>query len=579
MSAGNLTAEPIVIVRLEQPRCALSHAQLPCQASGVPCYNTFSTCQDRENYTAGPTLDLYFGLPGQSPPADELQILPFLARWPTTTAARVNLSGSDRRVNPLGIRASADIRFLDSGHDDQLVDPYRDQRGGDPERTGSFWGKWFARNTFGRLKMRVSIFEGFAGEPLSQMTHRLYFADEFDFTGEEIVTLKCRDLFAQAAESTAPVVSPGELAEDLSETATTLRLAQATLEDYPASGTLRINEECLTYSGISLAPDGFLDVTITARGTDGTEVEEHEAEDQVQECFRLDNLTPDEALSALYAFTPVPAIYLPSDDWRAEAGEFLSSYRLNGLVTEPEPVDRLLGRVLEMVQGIHWWDEQSQTAPFQAIKPLIDVPTLLTEGENILAGSISVRDYPDRRVSRVYVYYGLRNATEDWDEPENYRRVQAELDLSLEDDNAFGAPATRRLFAPFIDSTAVAFETASRILRRYREGARELTFAVSERDGNDLPVGRIVRVRWFRVQNTEGLPDTRLWIITSRKADRARRRVIYTAEDATLAGVIVRIAENSVGDYVGDGSDPFGVAWISDNDGFLPNGDPGFTIE
>lgn len=578
MSASNLTAEPIVIVRLEQPRCILSHGLAPCTALGTPCYNTFSTCEDRPNYTEGATLDLYFGLPGQPKPTDDIQVLPFLADAPETTAARVNISGADRRVNPLGIRASATIRFYDSAHDDQRVDPYRDVRGGDPEKLGTFWSKWYARNTFGRSRMRVSIFEGFAGDALADMVHRLYFADKFDMSGEGRVTLTCKDVFAQAADAKAPRPSPGELHIDLNQTDMSLRLARATLADYPASGTLRINNECMTYSAVAEASDGFLDVTLTARGTDGTEASDHEAEDPVQECLRLENLTPDAALLALYAFTPVSLDYLPSSDWLAEAAQHQGAYRLDGLVTEPTDVDRLIGRVLETVQGVHWWDDENKQARYLAIKPLSDVPRLLTEDENLIAGTVRLRDFPERRVSRVYVYHTPRDATEDVEERSNYSRVTASIDPDAEASLAYGEPALREIFAPYLRVEPVAFEGATRILRRYREGVRELQFAVPDRDGS-LQVGDMIRVRHHRVQKTDGTLDLRLWMITSRKPVRSDRRVIYTAEDAVLAGQVTLIAEDSVGNYIGDGSDPAGVGWISDDNGLLPNGDPGFTIE
>ena len=205
MTSKPFHAEPIVIVRIEQPFCALAHGVAPCTATGAPCYNTFSTCDDKVNFTDGPTLDLYFGIPGQGRPRDEIMILPFLGGWPETSPARVNVSGADRRVNPLGLRATAKIPFRDAPHSDLLVDPYRGSRAGDPMKRGTFWSKWLARNLFGKSGMQVSIFEGFAGDALADMTHRLYICDAVDFSGEEVVVMKCRDILAKAADGTPKI--------------------------------------------------------------------------------------------------------------------------------------------------------------------------------------------------------------------------------------------------------------------------------------------------------------------------------------------------------------------------------------
>ncbi|MGK7753783.1 hypothetical protein [Roseovarius sp. C03] len=574
------SAEPIVIVRVEQPSCALSHGVAPCGATGEPCFNTFSTCGARDDHVEGATLDLYFGIPGQGAPSDEIMILPFLAAPPSTSPSRVNVSGSDRRINPLGLRATASITFRDAPHTDFLVDPYRAERSYDPLGQGTFWSKWLVRNKYGKAGMRVSIFEGFAGDALADMVRRVYLCDSVDFSGAETVQMKCRDVLSKAADEKAqcPPISKGELASDLSAGAMSFSIAYAVEGDYPPSGTLRIGSECLTYSAIAEGANGTLDVTVSARGTDGTEASDHDAEDRVQECFRFADVTPDEGLAALYGFTTIPAEYLPLDDWAAEAGQYLSAYRLRGLVTEPTAVEELVGEVLEQVQAFQWWDELRQEVRFMAVRPLVEDPITLDEDRHLVAGTVQVRDFPDRRVSRVYVYFDPTDPTQGVESEENYRRVTGSLDLPSEGEKEFGEKAIRKIFARFLNSSAVALETTSRILARYKEGAREIKFAVSDKDGA-LGVGDVVKIRYHRLQAVTGAPEVRLWIVTSRDPRPRERRVYYTAEDATLAGQLLGIAADTVGDYTGDGSDPFGVAWISDASGLLPNGDPGMTIQ
>ena len=67
-------------------------------------------------------------------------------------------------------------------------------------------------------------------------------------------------------------------------------------------------------------------------------------------------------------------------------------------------------------------------------------------------------------------------------------------------------------------------------------------------------------------------------MITSAEDDLFSGKARYVAEDATLAGYIYVIVANGTGDYVGDGTDQFNGAFISDNNGQYSNGDPGAKI-
>jgi len=580
--ADPFAAEPITIVRLSQRRCGLTFAQAPCSAEpGSPCYNTFSTCPVQQDYVEDRPLYLYFGIPGQGVPSDDLLILPLLATPPSTSPARVNISGADRRINPLGVRAAATITFLDMPHSDFLVDPYLNQRAVDPLTVGTFWGRWFARNTFSRSGMDVSIFQGFAGQSLSEMVHRIYVSESIDFSSRNSVTMRVLDILSKTAEENAliPPVSPGELFEPIDDdpASLSLKVHRANLTDYPPAGSLRVNDEIMTYSGISEA-DSVLTFDLIARAADRTEIAAHEVEDRVQECFRLTDERPDLGLAAIYEFTTVNPAHLPLSDWAAEANQFLTAYRLDMLLTSPTPVEDILGEVLEQIQAFQVWDDVAHEILFKAVRPLTKTPRRLTEKNHLVTNSVSVRDFPERRVSRVYVYFAPRSPIASRTDEDNYRRVQANLDLPKEDPKAYGEPAIRRIFARFTTSAAVAFETASRILTRYAFGSREISFSVSDKD-NDIQIGEVIEVEARQVQKVDGTLEPRLWIVTSREYDHTSRQVHFIAEDATLSGRIFFIAEDTVVDWIGDGTDAEGVAWISDNQGFLPDGATGFLIQ
>ncbi|MDW4550888.1 hypothetical protein R5H32_16115 [Defluviimonas sp. D31] len=576
------TAEPITIVRLAQPRCARTFGVAPCTATGEACFNTRATCRDPANFSGTATLDLWFGAPGAGRPSDDLYLLPLLVSV-STSPAKLNVSGADRGANPLGIRGTATIRLRDMAHNDRLVDPYLATRSYDPLTRGTFWGKWSRRNLYGRAGMIVTVYEGYAGDALAAMTRRTYVAESLDASGADLVTLRARDLLSKASDekALAPRPSPGELAADITAAQTTLSVSGATTADYAASGTLRIGDEVMKYSARTLnGGTGLLDFTISARGSDKTTAEEHKSGDRVQQCLRFSSLAVDAALAALYqGYTTIPTAYLDLAAWAAEAADHLTAYSVTGLVTDPTPVKDLIGEICEQAQVMQWWDERAALVKMRAIAPLDAEPRRVTEAEHILAESVALREFPDRRVSQVWVYYDPRDPTANPRAAESYRRAQVSAELTLEGADLFGDPAIRTVFARFINSTPVALETSARILSRYKNGATEIAFSVTDKDG-DLEVAEVVKIRHHLIQDATGAPQERLWVITSADRRHRERRVTYTAEDATLAGTLYRICANTVPDYRGDGSDPFDAAFVSiTSTGLLPNGDPGMTIQ
>lgn len=574
--------KPVKIVRIDQPACAHVFGSAPCAATGEACYQTRASCRDAANYAqgAGSELALYFGEEGARAPADVPYLLPLLVGV-SSSPTKINLSGADRNANPLGVRARATIQFRDVSHNDRLVDPYGATRSYDPMTRGTFWSKWNARNRYGKSGAKVTIYFGYEGQLLSDMRSQVFFAESLDFTGSDKVTLKCRDILVKASDEKAliPALSPGELHASIDATQTSIEVAGAVLSDYAASGTLRINSECMTYSAVSENGDGRLDFTVAARGTDGTTAKAHNAEDQVQECYRFASVAVDQGLNdVISGFTTIDAGFLDLAGWADEAASYLTSYSLEGLITRPTPVKAILGEICEQTQVFLWWDLFLQKVRLRAVRAITSPPPVLSEDRHILGGSVSLKEKPLERVSRVWMYFDQRDPTEGPTTEENYRRVQGSLDLTQEAAEMYGDAAIRRIFARFIRSRAVALQTTGRILARYREVPVELSFAVDAKD-RGIDIGDIVLIDHYKVQDMSGGYQRRPWIITSAHEDVPGERARFTAEDASLAGKIFVIMPDDAPDYLGDGSDQFDGAWIGDNNGLLSDGSPCAKIQ
>ncbi|SLN70381.1 hypothetical protein PSM7751_03723 [Pseudooceanicola marinus] len=575
----NFAARPATVVRIEQPRCAHSFGVGGCAAdpSAAPCYRTRGTCRAVPSYEAGAPLMLYYCFPGGGRPSDDLLFVPLL-EGVSLSSPKINVSGADKRLNPFGLLGSGRLTFLDAEHSDYLVDPYRAQRGA--PLVGTYWGRWLARNQFARAGMVVSVFEGFDGEPLSTFVRTDMMTDGIDRSGGEVV-MNLTDILqkVRAEGLKVPQLSPGELREATDAVASAIEISGASLDDYPVQGEVRIGDEIVTYTSAAINAEGYLELSGLVRGADGSAASDHGAGDRVQRCLRLDGLSVDQGLALIYGETPMPADYLPLDEWAAEVENYLAPYILDGLISEPLDAGPLIGEILEQCQACQWFDGEARKVRLWAVKPMVNAAPVLTEERHIIGGSLEVRDFPDRRVSQAWVYYEPRERYGRGKNPDDFRRGFVSADLGYETEATFGAPAIRTIMARYIGARAVAAETTGRILARYSMGTSEAKFALLDRDAAAIGIGSVVILSSEDIQAEDGSRDLRLWVVTSAEPKRGTRQVHFTAEDATLAGTLTAIQEDGVPDYQGDGSDNPVGAFIGNDAGLLPDGRPCALIQ
>src|SRR5690554_7624900 len=118
------------------------------------------------------------------------------------------------------------------------------------------------------------------------MRSRTYFIDAIsgpDSNGRVQVVAKDALKLADNDRAQAPAASPGELIQGYAQgdAITQLRVTRATASDYPSPGTVRVNDEVMTYSGVSTISSSEIRLTGITRATDGTEPEDHDAGDRV----------------------------------------------------------------------------------------------------------------------------------------------------------------------------------------------------------------------------------------------------------------------------------------------------------
>lgn len=550
--------EPIILVELEQDQCTRTYGQSPCQAllgstGQHKCFNTRRTCQDPENYDRG-SITITFAEPRVNLPRDR-NILPLLVSV-STNPTKLNVGGADPHSEPLGQRASVDILFSDAPYSDLLTDPYRDERisgdaqtgpGYDPLDRGTFWSKWLARNPFYQNR-RVRIREGYVGQPVEEMRTRHYFIDRID--GPDAsgrVRLRAKDVLKLADNDRAqwPRQSPGLLAADISAAASSFRVINASVSDYDpfsdGSGTVRIGDEIILWGSLSVDGDDLVFGSLT-RGAERSTADSHDEEDGVQRCQRYTNANIVEVVQELLVTAGnVPSEFIPFADWTEERNLWQQGFNVSTLLTEPYGVTELLGELAEQCLFYIWWDERDQEIKYRAVRPIDPLrdnePPLITDVDNVLAGTFDTMQAPEQRASQSWVLYRQIDPTEDVDEQTNYRRIRIRADANAEGANQYGEQRIRRVFARWLQADAQVLTVGTRILARYRDNPIYYKLQLDAKD-RGIRTGDIVDLRTRQTQDFTGAERTiRCQVIRSNeivpghKQEYTLQRFDFTAED------------------------------------------------
>jgi len=595
---------PIEMVEILQPLCSRVFGTSPCLAVGVECYNTDFTCKFRAALDLTDSLLLRFVKPmaniwldGVSDPfvteGDDLFIteggeilgteaappyqpsldIPALVSY-STAPTSLNVSGGSRDKSPLGYRAVANIRIKDFPWNDVDTDPYRADRTYDPIERGSFWTKWLARNPF-HVGYTIRIYEGLEGDALADMIMREYVIDRIDH-GKDGVNITAKDILSQITEGrlTAPQLSAGSLSVDIAIDATEFTVIGAVLADYPATGWVRIGDEILAYTGRALDGDD-IDFTGVTRGQLGSEASTHSQFDVVQRVISYENEPfQDIIYDLLVTWGGIDPAFITLADWDEEFDIWRPTFSFTAYLTKPEEIQKLVGEVCLQAQANIWWDERVQKILLKAQRPDF-VGVTLTDDANIIAGSYSMKEKPEERVSQVWVYYGLRNWADSADDKTKYARGAVFIDVDKQIQYG-GNPAVREITARWIPTQLIANNLALAYLDRFKDVRREITFELGGQDGNIYWTGDAANVQHFLDVDIHGAPKVANWLITSAEAVMPNSRYRFIAEDNGSAGVLWEWVDEALTPAFADATenDKQTIGYWLDDDGNDADGTP-----
>lgn len=592
--------EPVTIVELEQPRCALRFGVAPCTAStddGPRCYNTWETCLDRTNIDYSGKIRWRFVHPrsgvfdvgGDEGDNDIVtDAIPCLANV-TNSASELNPGAARDGVSPFGARSMVRVTLRDFPWDDSVGDFYVNDR---PQVSNAgFWQKWFARNEF-PSGMRLRVFEGYKGEALSEMQQRLYVVEDWSkSSGRAEVTIKGIDplRLANREKASFPRATDIELIESINETQTTgvqilLRIGFSDMFEVFGNTDpvryIRIGSEILSYTDWTFIDTAQFELTGVVRGVLGTTADSHNAEDGCQRVGHYDNLAAWQVVNDLLVnHTPLPSEFIDLSQWNDEGDTYLSVFTISGTVIEPTPVEDLCGEIMQQTTFYIWWDERKQTIPLRAIRPQ-SADANLSDENNIVSDSTRVTRDPDAWFSQLFLYYNPRDPTVNVEDATNYERIRGDIDAEVENLEAAGRMRQKIIFSRWITSPGQAAQVASRLIGRYRRIPRYLRIDLDAKD-RGLEIGDVAIVRTDADVNSEGFQRNQLWQVISYDEIEPGHIVRYDLQEFVFQ--VERLAEWTVNseqaymDYPADERDVLNGLWWADSDGKMPDGTDGWV--
>ena len=473
--------------------------------SSTACFNTRAQCQDTTNYDKG-TKEYIFSQPRANLPDGET-IYPLID-------GKIKKAGTSTTAGTgLGKRAVVSVKLKDMTHHDRGIDKYVANRTYTPINQGTFWGKWIKRNPYyeGRT---LKVYYGYIADTFSWSDFEVQEYDITDITGPDngYVNLTAKDILVRTYDrkSQYPAASEGALLADITAAASSATLTPIGIgnSDYPASGTISIGKEAMSFTRSG-------DVLTITRAQWGTEAKTHKAGDTVQICATWDG-TPatDNVTDVLYELlvtgAGLPASYIPTTDWDSEQDLWLSGATVKGILMKPDSIEKVIAELSESFMFDIWWDATAQEVKIKALSPEPSGVTIntLSEGDNIIQGSLKIDRRSKERYTEIRVYYDKIDYSED-DKPEKYRALQIATDVSRAGADRYDGNQIKTITSRWFSAGANAAQLTGRYLARFSDTPEYVTFMLDNKDHAKMEMAGRLEIDSWQFQDEFGATEAR----------------------------------------------------------------------
>jgi hypothetical protein len=584
---------PVVIVELIQPRCSNRFGTSPCTATGTPkCYNCYWTCLDRDNYNTDGSITWRLSRPQdkvdwlyEETDANNIKTnaLPMLVAA-SHTSSRINPGAARTGESPLGRRATATITVQNAVWDDHVGDFYLADRAARP--SVGFWTLFTARNKDYYPGLEAVIYEGYEGQTLAEMQSRRFNVEQISGPdGQDRYTISCRDPLDDIRGKNAkyPPTSQISLTSEITATATDIPVTCLESElDLVLGNTSEkyvvIGEEIIRYTGYT-GTEPELTLTGVARGAFGTVAEEHDIDAAVQRgAYHLNQQLYKVAQYILEDHTTVKNSYIDGTQWDDEGNSYLSTLNCTTFIPTPEPVENLLGELCRDGLFSIYWDDRAQTIPLLAVRPPKETPLAWSDDNNLSGFNQTVKI--DDRMTRVTIFFGVKNWQEDLSEPRNFDNRRIRVDAEVETERAAGGKIVENtIFSRWTQTFGNALLVGSSMLLRYRLPPKYLTLELDAKD-RSVAIGDVVDLTTRHIRDIEGnLVETR-WQVIGVDEPQPGSRIRVELQSYQFVGKFAIIMANDAPDYAtATAEEKLNGCWIAENTGVMPDGSDPYLLQ
>lgn len=499
-----LGRKPVTMCGLVMDRCSLVAGVGACTATETgdnKCFNTRASCNDTANYTKT-TKEYIFSQPSSDLPKGE-------NIFPVIDGNIMKAGTSTTAGSGLGKRAVVTINLKDFPHSDrQGVDPYFSERTYNAVEQGTFWGKFLKRNPYyeGRT---LKVYYGYIGETFSWSDFEVQEYDIIDIEGptNSKVKITAKDVLVRTYDrkSQYPELSTGELLSDITDVATTATLTPSGIgnSEYPASGTLSIGKEAITFTRSG-------DTLTLTRAQWGTEAKAHKAGDTVQICETFNENIITALDRILTTGAGLPSAYIPTTAWEAERDLWMSNATVYGILMKPESIEKVIGEWSESFMFDIWWNATDQQVDIKALSPEpsgVAVNTL-TEGANIKQGSLKVERKSKDRYTEIRVGYNKIDYSEKND-IEQFASWQFAADATRSSTDLYNGNSIKTILSRWFTAQSNAVGLAGRLLARFADTPEVITFKLDQKDHGKVAMAGRIEINSWQFQDLTGANEVR----------------------------------------------------------------------
>lgn len=594
--AKSMGREPVCIIELDVRACSLTHGTSPCTSTATgdnKCWNSFSTCRDRANFTATTKTFRFSNIR-----IDDLQGSGEAPTFPTVTG----LTLSPTTLTPgqgLGIRATCNITLTDHPYTDAGIDPYLSDRTYTAQDQGSFWAKFIPRWPFytdNVVRVKTGYLDTDGSYNAANFTTRTYFVDTISGPNPSgVVQIKCKDVLKQADREKAqlPAQSQATIDSNITDSATSIAITDPNddvKDAYDAGQTyIRIDDEVMNMTNLT-GSAGSYTLTVT-RATipsaySGTiTADAHDSGATVQNCYFYNAQPVDDILNHLLGtVSGIASGYLPTTDWDDVMAFGLQEYQFTTLITEPTGVTDLIDEITRHTILL-WYDERDAEVKMDSIIRRLNNVGPFNDDEHILAESVNVVRDDKARISQVWCAYGHRTPVAELDELKNFSSVYVSVDLDTEGANQYNQKRIQKIFSRWLplDKQSVAREISNRLLNYYKHTKNIVTLELDAKDYTAW-TGDIITMATRQIQSFTGESPNRSYRVLESNEKFAQGNVTYQytlqSTGSIFGGDSLKfglITPNTMGEYSAETEANLNrYAFIAYND--RSDGEPGFPL-